>query len=98
MGVGGDELPRLRGGSAPVRVIAIDGPAGSGKSTVARGVAAALGLDELDTGAMYRAVTLAALRRAVPLDDGAALGALARGLGLEVGERVALDGEDVSRE
>ena len=45
----------------PARVIAIDGPAGSGKSTVARGVADALGLPTLDTGAMYRSVALAAL-------------------------------------
>ncbi|MFI5053136.1 MAG: (d)CMP kinase, partial [Acidimicrobiia bacterium] len=44
------------------RLIAIDGPAGSGKSTVARGVARALGVPTLDTGAMYRAVTLAAMR------------------------------------
>jgi len=81
-----------------VRVIAIDGPAGSGKSTVARGVAAALGLDELDTGAMYRAVTLAALRRAVDLRDAAALGELSGAIALDVGERIVVDGEDVSRE
>src|SRR5438552_2331490 len=48
-----------------MRVIAIDGPAGSGKSTVARALADRLGLDYLDTGAMYRAVTFAALRRGV---------------------------------
>ena len=47
--------------NADVKVVAIDGPAGSGKSTVARGVAAALGLPTLDTGAMYRAIALAAL-------------------------------------
>ena len=51
------------------RVVAIDGPSGSGKSTVARGVACALGLNVLDTGAMYRAVALAALRHGVALDD-----------------------------
>jgi cytidylate kinase len=61
----------------PTLVVAIDGPSGSGKSTVARGVAAALGLRYLDTGAMYRAITWLALRRAVPLDDAAALSALA---------------------
>ncbi|HEY8556375.1 MAG TPA: (d)CMP kinase, partial [Actinomycetes bacterium] len=48
-----------------VRVIAIDGPAGSGKSTVAKRLARRLGLEYLDTGAMYRAVTFAALRRQV---------------------------------
>src|SRR5205085_2517363 len=51
------------------RVVAIDGPSGSGKSTIARGVACALGLPVLDTGAMYRAVALAALEQGVALDD-----------------------------
>jgi cytidylate kinase len=60
-----------------VRVIAIDGPAGSGKSTVARMLAERLGLDYLDTGAMYRSVALAALRHGTDLDDTAALAALA---------------------
>ena len=50
-------------------VIAIDGPSGSGKSTIARGVAVALDLQVLDTGAMYRAVALAALEAGVGLDD-----------------------------
>jgi CMP/dCMP kinase len=78
-------------------VIAIDGPAGAGKSTVARGVADALGFTYLDSGAMYRCVALAALRRGADLDDGAALDEIARGLeiGLEPG-RVELDGEDVT--
>jgi cytidylate kinase len=78
-------------------VIAIDGPAGAGKSTVARAVARALGLTYLDSGAMYRCVALAALREGADLDDGAALGRLARGLrlGLEDG-RVSLDDEDVT--
>ena len=62
--------------SAPL-VVAIDGPSGSGKSTVARGVATALGLPVLDTGAMYRAVTHAALTDEVALDDEAACAALA---------------------
>jgi cytidylate kinase len=57
----------------PLRVIAIDGPSGSGKSTVARGVARVLGLSYVDTGAMYRAATLAALRAGVPPDDAAAV-------------------------
>jgi cytidylate kinase len=77
-------------------VIAIDGPAGAGKSTVARGVAAALGSTYLDSGAMYRCVALAALERGVDLDDGEALGALARGLEIELGNGVRLDGREVS--
>lgn len=60
-----------------MRVIAIDGPAGSGKSTVARLLAERLGLDYLDTGAMYRSVALAALRQGADLDDHGALAALA---------------------
>jgi cytidylate kinase len=80
-------------------VIAIDGPAGAGKSTVARAVADALGFTFLDSGAMYRAVALAAVRSGADLDDGEALGALARGLNLELdGGAVRLDGEDVSGE
>lgn len=78
-------------------VIAIDGPAGAGKSTVARGVAAALGFTYLDSGAMYRAVALAALREEADLDDGEALGALARGLDLAFdGGSVRLGGEGVT--
>jgi len=77
-------------------VIAIDGPAGAGKSTVARAVAAALGFTYLDSGAMYRCVALAAIRRGADLGDAAALGELARSLRIELdGERVELDGEDV---
>jgi CMP/dCMP kinase len=80
-------------------VIAIDGPAGAGKSTVARGVADALGFTYLDSGAMYRCVALAALRARVDLDAGGALGELAWRLrvGLEDGS-VLLDGEDVTGE
>jgi cytidylate kinase len=78
-------------------VIAIDGPAGAGKSSVARAVAAALGLTYLDSGAMYRCVALAALRGGDDLDDGEAMGRLARSLRIELaGERVELDGLDVS--
>jgi cytidylate kinase len=76
--------------------VAIDGPAGAGKSTVARLVADALGFEYLDTGAMYRAVALAALQRGVDPSDGAALGRLAASLDLDVGERVTLDGRDVT--
>jgi CMP/dCMP kinase len=80
-------------------VIAIDGPAGAGKSTVARAVAAELGFTYLDSGAMYRSVALAAQEAGVDVDDGAALGALAAGLGIDFdGRRVLLDGRDVSDE
>ena len=64
-------------------VIAIDGPAGAGKSTVARGVADALGFTYLDSGAMYRTLALAALRGGVGLDDGEALGGLADALEID---------------
>lgn len=78
-------------------VVAIDGPAGAGKSTVARAVARALGFDYLDTGAMYRAVALAALERKLPPDDTAALTALAESIPIELrGEQVLLGGRDVS--
>jgi cytidylate kinase len=80
-------------------VIAIDGPAGAGKSTVARGVAAEIGFTYLDSGAMYRCVALAAQQGEVDLDDGDALGALAEGLAIDFdGRRVLLDGDDVSEE
>src|SRR5688500_14248235 len=68
-------------------IIAIDGPAGSGKSTVAREVARRLGFTYLDSGAMYRAVTLAALDAGADLGDGAALGAIARKLDIELHRR-----------
>ena len=78
-------------------VIAIDGPAGAGKSTVARAAAAALGFTYLDSGAMYRSIALAALDRGVELDDGPALGRLAMDLDLVLdGPRVVLGGIDVS--
>ena len=78
------------------RVIAIDGPAGSGKSTVAQAVARKLGVAYLDTGAMYRSVTHVALARGVDVDDGDALARLAHDLETEVGDRVVVDGVDVS--
>jgi cytidylate kinase len=78
-------------------VIAIDGPAGAGKSSVARGVAAALGFTYLDSGAMYRCVALAGIEGGADLDDSEAMGALADGLRIELdGERVLLDGRDVA--
>ncbi len=84
-------------------IIAIDGPAGAGKSTVAKRVAQALGFVLLDTGALYRTVALAAKRGNVSVNDGARAGALAEDLArrnairLEP-DKVTLDGEDVSRE
>ena len=80
-----------------MRVIAIDGPAGAGKSTIARALAKRLGLQYLDTGAMYRAITFAALERGVSLDDSVAVGALARDAALEVSESgVTVDGLDAT--
>jgi prephenate dehydrogenase len=79
-------------------VIAIDGPAGAGKSTVATAIARRLGLGHLDTGAMYRAVTLAALEQGVDPSDAEGCAALARSMELRVGERVVLDGRDVTEE
>jgi len=79
------------------RVVTIDGPAGAGKSTVARQLAARLGWRLLDTGAMYRAVTLAALRAGTNLESDESLGALARGVSIRLPPgRVLLDGEDIS--
>jgi cytidylate kinase len=78
-------------------VIAIDGPAGAGKSSVARAVAEALGFTYLDSGAMYRCVALAGIERGVDLDDAEAMGVLARSLEITLdGERVGVAGEDVS--
>jgi cytidylate kinase len=80
-------------------VIAIDGPAGSGKSTVARRVAARLGFRYLDTGAMYRVVALLALRKGVAVSDEGALADLAQGASIRLeGDRVFLGDEDVSGE
>lgn len=80
------------------KVIAIDGPAGSGKSTVARAVAAKLGMPYLDTGAMYRAVAFTAMRRGVDPEDRAVVAKLAADLQLEVDERVLVDGVDATIE
>jgi CMP/dCMP kinase len=85
-------------------IIAIDGPAGSGKSTVARGVARRLGFNYLDSGALYRAVTLLALERNAKLEEGPALGRLASETTIELRDRehdyvqVVVDGRDVSEE
>jgi cytidylate kinase len=84
-----------------VRVVALDGPAGSGKTTVARRVAAALRWRFVDTGATYRAATLAALRAGIDVQDHAALLAVVRGADIELrtdpaASGICLDGEDVS--
>jgi cytidylate kinase len=84
-------------------VVAVDGPSGSGKSTVSRLVAVRLGLEYLDTGAMYRAVCWACLERGVDLDDEAAVAEVARDLRLEVGTDpeapfVRVDGRRVDAE
>ena len=78
-------------------IVTIDGPAGAGKSTVARRLAARLGFRFLDTGAMYRAVAWAAVRDGLDLDDVAALATLARRLTIELaGKRVLVDRVDVT--
>lgn len=84
-------------------VIAIDGPAGTGKSSVARGLATALDARYLDTGAMYRIVTLSVLRRGIDLSDAASIADAVGGIDLAVGhdpnqDRSYLAGEDVSVE
>ncbi|MDX2355290.1 (d)CMP kinase [Dietzia sp. PP-33] len=89
--------------SAPRLRIAIDGPAGTGKSTLARTLAARIGGAYLDTGAMYRVATLRVMRAGIDPDDSAAVIAASADLPLEIGtdagsERILLDGEDVSEE
>jgi CMP/dCMP kinase len=86
-----------------VTIVAIDGPAGAGKSTVAKTLARKLGFLHIDTGAMYRAVTLAALRQKADLKDDQVLEKIAKDSRIELrpGEpenKVFLNGEDVSRE
>jgi cytidylate kinase len=87
--------------SARRLIIAIDGPAGAGKSTVAQHLAARFGLLNLETGAMYRAFALKALERAVDVDDAVGLEALARETSIQLepaepGNRVLLDGAEVT--
>jgi len=85
-------------------IIAIDGPAGAGKSTIAKQLARCLGISYLDTGAMYRALTLKALRESIPLENEDELVALAQRSSIDLrgdvkaGLKVFLDGEDVSEE
>jgi cytidylate kinase len=80
-------------------VVAIDGPAGAGKSTVARGVARALNYAHLDTGAMYRALTAKALEEGIDPSDGRSLTALAKRTAMSFGpDGLVVDGEPVGRE
>lgn len=80
-------------------IVTLDGPAGAGKSSTARALAARLGWCYMDTGAMYRAVALMALDRGVPLDDQVSLAELAEGIAIEFRDgRVVVDGRDVSAE
>lgn len=79
-------------------VIAIDGPSGAGKGTVARAIAARLGYRHVDTGAMYRAVAWRALDRGLLLDDPSAVASLAAAARIELGDgRVTIDGRDVTQ-
>jgi cytidylate kinase len=77
-------------------VVAIDGPAGSGKSTLSRALSARLGVQRLDTGAMYRSVAWAVLARGVDPSDADAVAAVARGLAIVAGDRVVADGTDIT--
>ena len=90
---------RALGGAVRVRLVAIDGPAGSGKSTVSQALATRLGVERLDTGAMYRAVAWAVLDRGIDPADAAAVADVARRAVIEVGAgRVSIDGSVVTRE
>lgn len=81
-----------------MRVVAIDGPAGAGKSTVARAVAEALGLEVLNTGAMYRAVTYAVIQAGADTTDNQACRSAAMSAKIELTDQVFLDGVEVSTE
>lgn len=89
---GGQAAAERPGRQGRPRIIALDGPAASGKSSIGRLLAERLGYAFLDTGAMYRAVALAALQRGLDLDDQAALGRLAEALQVEVLPRPGADG------
>ncbi|MFI9408169.1 (d)CMP kinase [Nocardia sp. NPDC052316] len=96
------ETPRQPTGTSPL-VVAMDGPSGTGKSSVSRRLATRLGARYLDTGAMYRVATLRVLRAGIELTDAAAIGAAVKELPLSIGtdprrEVIQLDGEDVSSE
>ena len=81
-----------------MRVVAIDGPVGSGKSTVAKAVAERLDLPYLESGAMYRVVAWAAVQRGIDPEAGDEVTALAAELNMDVGERIVVEGEDVTGE
>jgi cytidylate kinase len=87
-------------GPEPLKVIAIDGPAGAGKSTVAKALAARLGLEYLDTGAMYRSVAFAALRRGIDPEDLEPVARVAADLDLRMGPdgSIMVDGVDATIE
>jgi 3-phosphoshikimate 1-carboxyvinyltransferase len=96
-----EDLAALTAGSPPADrprplLVAIDGPAGAGKSTVSRAVAARLGVERLDTGAMYRAVAALALREGVAPDDLDAVAGLAAEADIEVGASVIINGQEVT--
>lgn len=96
------EVPARMSGTSPL-VVAMDGPSGTGKSSVSRRLAARLGARYLDTGAMYRVATLRVLRTGIELTDSAAVAAAVKELPLSIGtdpsrEVIQLDGEDVASE
>ncbi len=79
-----------------ITTVAIDGPAGAGKSTLGRAIAQRLGLERLDTGAMYRAVAWLALHGGIDLEDADAVADMARAMALDVDEHVIVDGHDAT--
>ena len=96
------EVPAMVEGTTPL-VVAMDGPSGTGKSSVSRRLATRLDASYLDTGAMYRVATLRVLRAGVELTDAADIGSAVKELPLTIGtdpsrELILLDGEDVSSE
>ena len=79
--------------------IAIDGPGGAGKSTIAKLIAGKLGIEYIDTGAMYRAIALKILQAGIPVDDEAAIGEVLSGTAVDFADgHIFLDGKDVSEE
>ncbi len=92
----GRDLGAHRRPRSSVRTVAIDGPAGAGKSTLAFNLAAHLGLERLDTGAMYRAVAWAALDRGVDVGDQKAVAALAQAIQIDLRDGVRVDGADAT--
>ena len=94
---GGAQVADTADRRTPPLVIAIDGPAGSGKSTIAKAVSDRVGIEYLDTGAMFRAVTHAVLTQGVAVDDGDAVAEVATTIELEIADgRVTVNGEDAT--